>query len=131
MNSIKKTVNIVIKNKKGQYLLQFRDNNPGINNPLKWNFWGGDAEGGESELEASKRELEEETGVKSEISDYKIIGKLVWQGYDVYLVSFEKALEWGEFDLLEGAGCGYFNKEDLLKIPASELFGSLVKGFVK
>ena len=126
-----KTVNIVIKNKKGQYLLQFRDNNPGICNPLKWNFWGGDGEGSEDELEASKRELEEETGIIAEKSDFEVIGTINWEDKNVYLISYKKLIEWGEFTVLEGSGCGYFDQDDLLSIPASELFGDIVKKFIK
>ena len=43
-----------------KYLLQLRDNKPGILCPNTWAFFGGDVKNGEGFVEAMKRELTEE-----------------------------------------------------------------------
>ena len=49
---------IIYKDQK--YLLQLRDNKPGILCPNTWAFFGGDVKNGEGFVEAMKRELTEE-----------------------------------------------------------------------
>ena len=46
----------------GRYLMQLRDNIPGIVYPGYWAFFGGHIEPGETPLEAVKREVQEEIG---------------------------------------------------------------------
>ena len=40
----------------------------------KWNGLGGKLEPGESPLQGAKREFEEESGIKAELSDFKSLG---------------------------------------------------------
>lgn len=49
----------------GQYLLQLRDDVPHIWYPNHWGLFGGSVEPGESEIEALRRELQEELELKS------------------------------------------------------------------
>ena len=59
---MKKSVNILLRNKKGKYVLQLRDGKKGICHPLMWNFFGGKINDDESPVEAAKREIFEEIG---------------------------------------------------------------------
>ncbi|NEN92374.1 MAG: NUDIX domain-containing protein [Okeania sp. SIO3H1] len=53
-------VAIAILYREGKFLLQLRDDIPGIAHPGKWAFFGGHIEPGETSEEAVKRELFEE-----------------------------------------------------------------------
>ncbi|MFW6359399.1 MAG: NUDIX hydrolase [Chroococcales cyanobacterium] len=62
MNKLPVTVAIAILSQNGQFLMQLRDNIPGIIFPGHWGFFGGHLEPGENPEEALKRELFEEIG---------------------------------------------------------------------
>jgi 8-oxo-dGTP diphosphatase len=55
-------VSIAILYREGQFLLQLRDNIPGILYPGHWGFFGGHVEAGETPEVAMRRELIEEIG---------------------------------------------------------------------
>lgn len=55
-------VAIAIIEQQGRFLLQLRDDIPGINYPGKWAFFGGHLDPGETPEVALKRELQEEIG---------------------------------------------------------------------
>ncbi len=55
-------VAIAILYREGKFLLQLRDDIPGIAHPGKWAFFGGHIEPGETSEVAVKRELAEEIG---------------------------------------------------------------------
>ena len=63
MNTIPQhIVSIAILYREGQFLLQLRDNIPGILYPGYWGFFGGHVESGETPEVAMRRELLEEIG---------------------------------------------------------------------
>lgn len=53
---------IAILYSSGRFLMQLRDNNPGILHPGCWGFFGGHIDPGETPEAAVKRELQEEIG---------------------------------------------------------------------
>lgn len=53
----------ILLDAEGRYLLQRRDDIPGIWFPGHWGFFGGTVEPGESAMAATVRELEEEIGI--------------------------------------------------------------------
>ena len=57
---LQNAVAAIITNDKGNYLMQFRDNNPKVLFPGHWSFFGGAIENDESQIAALKRELREE-----------------------------------------------------------------------
>ncbi|MBD2744135.1 NUDIX hydrolase [Coleofasciculus sp. FACHB-1120] len=61
-------VAIAILYRHGKFLLQLRDNIPGILYPGHWAFFGGHLEPGETPEEALKRELLEEIGYVPEVA---------------------------------------------------------------
>ena len=57
---LQNAVAAIIMNEKGDYLMQFRDDNPKVLFPSHWSFFGGAIEKNESQINALKRELREE-----------------------------------------------------------------------
>jgi 8-oxo-dGTP pyrophosphatase MutT (NUDIX family) len=53
----------LIADQHGRYLMQLRDDKPGILHPGAWGLFGGGIEPGESAVAAVERELEEEIGL--------------------------------------------------------------------
>lgn len=73
MNNNLPHVAIAILYREGKFLLQLRDDIPGIAHPGKWAFFGGHIEPGETSEAAVKRELAEEIGyVPTKVSEFGI-----------------------------------------------------------
>jgi 8-oxo-dGTP pyrophosphatase MutT (NUDIX family) len=64
MGSQTRTTAILVFNATGHVLLQKRDNIPTIQEPGKWDVWGGHCEAGETFEACAIRELREEIGVE-------------------------------------------------------------------
>jgi 8-oxo-dGTP diphosphatase len=62
---------VIIENMAGEVLLLLRDNKPDITFPNYWTLVGGKVEDGETPEMAAQRELEEETGLKVDLSFWK------------------------------------------------------------
>ena len=113
---MRESVNTIIQNDEGKYLLQMRDGTEGICNPLRWNFFGGGIKG-INLLEEFARELKEELGVVVNIYELNLVGDVVDEnGNKVHLAKCKKNLNWNDITVLEGAGAGFFTKDEILKI---------------
>lgn len=64
-------VAIILENLEGEILLLLRDDKPNIAFPNHWTLVGGKVEDGETSETAAHRELEEETGLKTDLSFWK------------------------------------------------------------
>jgi len=64
-------VAIIVENAEGQVLLLLRDNKATITYPNHWTLIGGKVEEGEIPEAAAHRELEEETGLKAQLTFWK------------------------------------------------------------
>ncbi|MGB0452176.1 MAG: NUDIX domain-containing protein [Bacteriovoracaceae bacterium] len=109
-----KSVNIIVKNSEGKFILQMRDGTPGICNPLKWNFFGGKIEPNEDPLSATIREFKEETDILLSPNDCSLKAEMVALDNKgiVYLYEITKPIELDEIRLLEGAGLGAFTLKE-------------------
>lgn len=107
---------LVLKNDGGEYCLQFRDGNQGIFNPLRWSLFGGHVEPGESAGRTACRELEEEIGVRVDEGQIAFLDRfeLPQQTYDVF--ECKKPINWGDIQLREGAGCGFFTTNEIHRL---------------
>jgi len=128
-------VNLFLRNGQGKILLQMRDGNPGIEAPLRWNFFGGGVEGGETVLEAAARELAEEVGIQVRPGELRLLtdARFVGAGESlrpfvrstdtvskiVSLVTCPRAIDWAEITLGEGAGLGFFTLEEAAQLDAT------------
>jgi 8-oxo-dGTP pyrophosphatase MutT (NUDIX family) len=64
-------VSIILENQEGEVLLLLRDNRSTTVNPNQWTLVGGKVEAGELSEMTALRELEEETGLKADLSFWK------------------------------------------------------------
>ena len=121
---------LLLRNAEGKFLLQMRDNNPGIYSPLQWDFFGGGVEEGEEIVQAAKRELLEELGIDANIEDFIPVGHIEHREVEEHLVSFTPMVEWGQFKVFEGAGAAFFPREDFAKIPITNVVKVLMETFL-
>lgn len=121
IEEMRKTVNFVVNDSGGRYLLQMRDGNA-KQDPLTWEFFGGGLDGEESLLSAASREMLEELEVSATERDFEELGDLkidVYGGVQASVLKFKKQLAWGDFKVNEGAGAAFFTKEEALKLNLS------------
>ena len=93
----KKSAGIFILNKKGELLLQLRDNKDGIDYPGYWGLIGGEIIRGESDFDAIKREIKEEIDIA--IKKIRFIGKLNIKKSNLIIKDAEISIFKGETDL--------------------------------
>ena len=99
-----------------KYLLQLRDNKPGILCPNTWTFFGGNVKNGEAFVEAMKRELTEELSWFPEKLFYLAKSKdNKFNCFNTYYVAHcevpEHALVLGEGQAME-----WFTIDDVMKL---------------
>lgn len=112
--------NTILRNKEGKYLLQMRDNKAPTF-PLKWVFFGGGVDPGEEPLTAAIREMEEELGIKSLASDFERIVRVDDPKDDRvrHVAFYTPRIGWEDIVVFEGAGAGFFPREEIMEIPSS------------
>ncbi len=120
---------IVIQDREGKYLLMFRDGRaPRF--PLQWGLFGGHVENGEDPLQAARRELEEEIGVRGKKEDFSSLG--AWEVHDhvIHAVAYNRRISLHEIQLGEGAGFGVFTQEELRRLDMAESAREVLSRFV-
>ena len=127
---MKHSVNTVIMDEAGKYLLQMRNSNAGICDPLKWCFFGGGLEEEESPIVGAMRETREELGIAVPEDEFNVVGKLAYGTGVVYLVRLRRAIAWPDIVVQEGAGAGFFTKEEILNINSTEQTKALIRTFL-
>jgi 8-oxo-dGTP pyrophosphatase MutT (NUDIX family) len=111
----------------GRYLLQLRDDLPGVSLPGHWGCFGGGIEPGESAAAAMARELEEELGIVGATCRFYTqsvqchptgdpTGPPRVLRYNFFEVQIRAADE-PTYDQQEGAGRGLFTVEELMALP--------------
>lgn len=66
---------VVMTTPDGRFILQLRDDIPGIDNPGRITAFAGGAEPGETPIDCALRELEEETGIKADATALRFLGE--------------------------------------------------------
>lgn len=128
---MKSSVNSIFTNSQGKYLLQMRDGAEGICNPLKWNFFGGGLKEGEDPVAGAVRENGEEIGLAADAADFEFLGEFSpKEDRLVYVVRCKKTVEWDDVKLGEGAGAGYFTKEEMERINITDATRKLVERYL-
>jgi 8-oxo-dGTP diphosphatase len=80
---VRRFASVLLVDPRGWVLLQERDEHPVID-PERWGFVGGHVDPGEEPGAAAYRELEEETGLRSEPPALEL-----WKEFSVYHASYE------------------------------------------
>lgn len=115
----------------GRYLLQLRDNVPGIWYPGHWGLFGGGVESGEDELAALQRELREEIGLDLEQDRTRLFTRFEFDlrpiGKDRYFRSYYEvqipAAALPHLTLCEGADMRAFSGDEALDLRLSPYDG--------
>lgn len=113
-----KGVAILIRNAQGKALLQMRDGDaPRM--ALQWAFWCGGFEPEDADMAeaCAARECHEELGLNVNKTEFRKIYTNVKGDFTQYVCLLERTVEWGDFTVYEGAGAGYFNREEMKKLP--------------
>lgn len=106
---------LVLRNAAGKLLMQFRDGRPN-HNPLMWTFFGGAIEEGEDPQSSSRREAQEELHVSLPLESLKLVGSHEGKLHQVYVFVCQKAVEFADITLTEGAGLGFFTLDEVKRL---------------
>lgn len=124
---------LVIQNGAKRYLMQFRDGNP-KNDPLTWDFFGGmgdEHETGDEEgvKKSGAREMGEELEIEVQPDDLVLIAEETIDGVRNVLLRYQRTVEQTDITLREGAGFGYFTKDELLRLDLIQRVRVLVEKY--
>ncbi len=112
------------------YLLQHRDDIPGIDDPNLYDVWGGESEGNETPIQCAVRELKEETGValqESDLTELIVYRETGEKEGDVLTLFYCEVPEGVTVQCFEGQGI--IRMQDLHSAPKDNWASSLVKAF--
>ena len=106
----------------GRLLMHLRDDRQGVLHPGCWAGFGGAVNPGESDHDALRREMREETAV--ELRSARFLAELVDEvgeggGGDVVALYRGEGVEPADIELREGAGTGVFSIEQLMEMRVS------------
>jgi 8-oxo-dGTP pyrophosphatase MutT (NUDIX family) len=115
----------------GRYVMQLRDDRPGISDPGVWALFGGRIEPGETPRAALVREIQEELGVH--LSDCGFIERLkcdidgpaVRRSYWAFEADITPL--WGRHQLTEGQSVDCFSFEELRRLAIPPLILGLLE----
>lgn len=125
------SANYLVRNSDGKYLLQMRNGKEGICNPLMWNFFGGGLEHPDEEpVRTAMREMKEEIGIEANEQDLVLLGTVEEGEKMVYVFSYTPSLEWSDIQAHEGAGAGWFTKDEMIRIPITEKTKLIVEKYI-
>lgn len=115
-----RSVDVLVQDHALRTLLQFRDG-AAPTYPLLWSFWGGALDEADKTLaHAAARELGEELGILARPDEFELAGKRVARsGRTAPLFRLTRALTWADITVREGAGAGWFHREEILSLPAT------------
>ena len=109
-----KGVSAILINRRGQVLLQQRDDNPAIRYPGHWSLFGGSIENGESASSAVVREVREE--INFEMRNFGLFREFVQNNKREFAFVGELTAELNELKLSEGQGMNLFYPSQLREL---------------
>ncbi len=117
----KTKVCLIVKNKKGEFLLQLRDEDPEIG---KWVLFGGGVEDGESPEAALAREIKEELGYQIKRADF--FGEYKDGGIKQVIYILREPVDIENLKLAEGAAMKFFAPGELQNLAIGFNFGQIL-----
>lgn len=125
---------VILIDKKGRVLLQYRDKNTSWY-PNYWGSFGGQMEEGETPEQAVRREAKEELGI--ELTDLKFFrryelkrGKGTYESF-IFVAPLAIPVEKLREQQREGEDLGFFNSDELKDIKMTDLTKLILKDFFK
>jgi NDP-sugar pyrophosphorylase family protein len=107
-------VSAILINRRGQVLLQQRDDNPAIRYPGHWSLFGGTIEDGESAATAVVREVKEE--IDFEMRNFGLFREFVQNNKQEFAFAGELTAGIDELTLSEGQGMNFFYPSQLKEL---------------
>lgn len=101
-------VMFVIRSTEDKLLLQFRDGQCS-HSPLKWTFFGGVLDEGESYRDAAHRELSEELDIVATAVELPVIFTIERDDGDIVVYELKPRTSWSAINLREGAGMAFLS----------------------
>lgn len=111
VETVEQWVAIAILYHQNQYLMQLRDDVPGIAYPGHWGFFGGHCDPGEHPDDAIHRELMEEIGYIT--SNIKLFNFYPAPGVIRHVYYAPLTVSISELELMEGWDLGFFSLEQI------------------
>lgn len=109
----------VLLNRRGEVLLQHRDDKPGIESPGLWSLFGGGLDVNESPAAAMLREIEEEIGYRPRAFRPLVVFSGWSAEFHIYLAEVGPPI--GELVLGEGQGFAFFGREEAERLELTEV----------
>jgi 8-oxo-dGTP diphosphatase len=108
---------ILMRDAKGRFALQLRDDEQGVAQPGRWCLFGGRVEAGESYGEAAVRELHEETGIRATLLDLIPLVRTISStgGGKFFVFQLRRPVTPTDIRLGEGAGFGFLTRAQIGK----------------
>ena len=124
-------VAIIIENLKGEVLIQLRENRPDLPFANQWTLPGGKVEPNETPIKAAIRELEEETGLDTPLSFWKMYERFGKNNIQIEQHVFRgitgESLE--NIVLGEGAALRFIAEKDIRSLQIAYGFDRLIEEF--
>lgn len=123
---MKKGCGLLIRNKEGAYLFQWRGifNNEGnpISDPLAFDLFGGHVDEGESPEEAMLREAEEELELILNRDKLRRVLCIVFNGVEENIFVYDETIEEENIVVLEGTGSLFLSEAQLIQMVKDNRF---------
>jgi 8-oxo-dGTP pyrophosphatase MutT (NUDIX family) len=88
--------------------------------PLTWSLWGGAFEPDDlGPCECAARELREELGIDAHPTDFTLVGTRSSSTQKAVLMRYAPPLGWRDFSVNEGAGAGFFWRDEIERLSVS------------
>ena len=84
----------------------------------------------ENPIVAAQRELNEEIGIAGSEEDFLLLGDMNYDDGIVFFVRYKPNVEWKDIDVREGAGAGFFTKEEISALNVTDQAKLLVEHFL-
>ena len=113
------TVHVAIRNEKGEYLLTKRSPNKGY--PNMWEITGGSAVAGDDPLTAALREVEEETGIRLDPKNGRLIFRKTGDCFHDHVFLFTQEFDLDKVTLQAGETCDKCSatREQILELESA------------